>query len=91
MVQALPQQTAPIVQVALIDLLVDLKDKEAAQALERVAGVTPRGYRSPSWELSEQSLPLLAEYRFAYDASQLARDRPYRIAVDGCIHLGPSR
>lgn len=52
-------------------------------ALQRVAGVTPRGYRSPSWELSDQSLPLLAEYGFTYDASQLARDRPYRIELDG--------
>ncbi len=34
--QLLPGQTAPIVQVALIDLLVDLKDKEAAPELHRV-------------------------------------------------------
>jgi hypothetical protein len=34
--QLLPGQTAPIVQVALIDLLVDLKDKEAAPELRRV-------------------------------------------------------
>ena len=35
--QALPRQTAPIVQVALIDLLVDLKEKEASRELERMA------------------------------------------------------
>ena len=46
-------------------------------ALERVAGVKPRGYRSPSWELSDQTLSLLQEYGFVYDASQLARDRPH--------------
>jgi hypothetical protein len=34
--QLLPGQTAPIVQVALIDLLVDLKDKQAAPELQRV-------------------------------------------------------
>jgi anti-sigma factor RsiW len=35
--QALAGQTEPIVQVALIDLLVDLKEKEAAQELKRVS------------------------------------------------------
>jgi hypothetical protein len=36
-IQALSRQTAPIVQVALIDLLVDLKEKSAEQALRSVA------------------------------------------------------
>jgi HEAT repeat protein len=36
-IQALGKQTAPIVQVALIDLLVDLKETEAAPELEKVA------------------------------------------------------
>jgi hypothetical protein len=35
--QALPKENAPIVQVALIDLLVDLKEKEALKELERMA------------------------------------------------------
>jgi hypothetical protein len=34
--QALPLQTEPIVQVALIDLVVELNDKDAAQELRRV-------------------------------------------------------
>jgi anti-sigma factor RsiW len=36
-IQLLQGQTAPIVQVALIDLLVDLKETEAAQELRKVA------------------------------------------------------
>jgi HEAT repeat protein len=36
--QSLPKQTTPIVQVALIDLLVDLKDPEAAPELRRLSG-----------------------------------------------------
>jgi hypothetical protein len=36
-VQAIPKQTAPLVQVALIDLLVDLKKKEAAPELRALA------------------------------------------------------
>ena len=39
-IQALTRQDAPIVQVALIDLLVDLKERRAAQALQQVASST---------------------------------------------------
>jgi len=53
------------------------------EALHRAVGAAPLGYRSPSWELSNSSLPLLVEYGFAYDASQLAKDRPYRVEIDG--------
>lgn len=36
-VQALPNETAPIVQVALIELMVDLREKQATRVLERLA------------------------------------------------------
>jgi len=36
-IQALPQQGTPIVQVALIDLLVDLKDRQSAPDLRKLA------------------------------------------------------
>jgi peptidoglycan/xylan/chitin deacetylase (PgdA/CDA1 family) len=52
-------------------------------ALRRVADVSPRGYRSPSWEISKATFGLLAEYGFEYDASQLARDRPYWVEDQG--------
>ena len=35
--EALPKQTTPIVQVALIDLLVDLKQRDAAAELRKLA------------------------------------------------------
>jgi len=47
------------------------------EALERITGKRPRGYRSPSWELSQSTFGLLEEYGFDYDASQLGADRPY--------------
>jgi peptidoglycan-N-acetylglucosamine deacetylase len=55
------------------------------RGLEALAkhGVKPRGYRSPSWELSKATYGLLAEYGFEYDASQLARDRPYWVEDQG--------
>jgi hypothetical protein len=36
-IQALPRETAPIVQVALIELMVDLREKQASHALQSVA------------------------------------------------------
>lgn len=54
--QALPAQTEPIVQVALIDLLVDLKETGAAPELRRVAsdGSTDMGVRQRArWALEK--------------------------------------
>jgi peptidoglycan/xylan/chitin deacetylase (PgdA/CDA1 family) len=42
-------------------------------------GVTPRGYRSPGWELTPVTLGLLPELGFAWDSSLMADDRPYRL------------
>jgi peptidoglycan/xylan/chitin deacetylase (PgdA/CDA1 family) len=52
-------------------------------ALNRIVHRTPRGYRSPAWELSKNTFRLLAEYGFEHDASQLARDRPYWVEDRG--------
>lgn len=54
--QALAGQTEPIVQVALIDLLVDLKEKDAEQELKRVAldDMTDSGVRERArWALEK--------------------------------------
>jgi peptidoglycan/xylan/chitin deacetylase (PgdA/CDA1 family) len=51
-------------------------------ALDRQVGVRPVGYRSPAWELSNNTFDLLAEYGFGYDASQLGADRPYWVSLD---------
>jgi peptidoglycan-N-acetylglucosamine deacetylase len=40
-------------------------------------GVRPAGYRSPGWELTSETLALLAGLGFAYDSSLMADDRPY--------------
>ena len=53
------------------------------EELDKAVGVRPKGYRSPSWELSKNTFALLAEYGFEYDASQLARDRPYWVEDAG--------
>jgi peptidoglycan/xylan/chitin deacetylase (PgdA/CDA1 family) len=47
--------------------------------LDRITGAPPRGYRSPSWELSEVSLDLLASHGFLYDSSLMGDDAPYML------------
>lgn len=49
------------------------------EALDRVAGVRPIGYRAPWWEATAQTRPLLARYGFAYDTSFFDADAPYRV------------
>ena len=51
--------------------------------IERVTGDRPVGYRSPSWELSEHSLSLLADRDFLYDTSLMGDDVPYMVDADG--------
>jgi peptidoglycan/xylan/chitin deacetylase (PgdA/CDA1 family) len=48
------------------------------EALETVAGVRPVGYRSPAWDNSPDSIPLLLEYGFEYESSMMGGDfEPY--------------
>jgi len=47
-------------------------------ALETLTGKRPRGYRSPAWDLSENSITLLEEAGLQYDSSMMANDfQPY--------------
>jgi len=43
-------------------------------ALENVAGVRPRGYRSPAWDLSTNTIDILMEFGFEYDSSCMGND-----------------
>ena len=53
------------------------------EILERITGERPRGYRSPSWELSRDSLDLLADRGFLYDSSLMGDDLPYWVGEPG--------
>ncbi len=56
-------------------------------ALDRVLGVVPRGYRSPAFDLSPQSVRLLREYGFEYDSSMMGRDfELYRCREGDVMH-----
>ncbi|MDQ2854660.1 MAG: polysaccharide deacetylase [Chloroflexota bacterium] len=50
-------------------------------ALDRVAGVRPVGYRAPMWELSYRLPALLARHGFTYDSGLMDADHPYRLAT----------
>ena len=54
------------------------------ESLEKVTGRRPRGYRSPDWDLSHNSVALFKEYGFLYDSSMMASDfHPYPLLLDG--------
>ncbi|MFN8559545.1 MAG: polysaccharide deacetylase [Dehalococcoidia bacterium] len=48
--------------------------KRGSDCIERVTGVRPRGYRSPSWDLSPDTLDILREQGFVYDSSLMGDD-----------------
>lgn len=57
-----------------------------SDAIERLTGVRPRGYRSPSWDLSPHTVELLLEHGFLYESSMMGDDyTPYRARVDDVI------
>ena len=60
----------------------EILDK-GSEIIERITGEKPRGYRSPSWELSEHSLDLLVSREFLYDSSLMGNDIPYVIEGNG--------
>jgi peptidoglycan/xylan/chitin deacetylase (PgdA/CDA1 family) len=68
----------------------DKPDEERAtfekglEALDRVAGIRPTGYRSPAGETSPNLIGLLKEYGFLYDSSLMTDVFPYRhVMPDG--------
>ena len=45
---------------------------------DKYVGKRPRGYRSPAWDFTEQTLDLLEEFGFEWDSSLMGRDfEPY--------------
>jgi peptidoglycan/xylan/chitin deacetylase (PgdA/CDA1 family) len=51
----------------------------ALETHQQVLNQRPRGYRSPYWDISENTLDLLAEAGFEFDSSLMGRDfTPYR-------------
>ena len=78
------------------------RDAEAAglvranEAIAALAGRPARGYRSPSWDLSPDTVALLLDHGFIYESSMMGHDYlPYRarmgdvIETDEAVRFGP--
>jgi len=51
------------------------------EALDRVLGVRPIGYRAPSWDMNYRTPALLARHGFRYDSGLMDSDHPYRLGT----------
>src|SRR5215831_18099410 len=61
----------------------------ANEAIARLTGRKARGYRSPSWDLSESTIDLLLAHGFLYDSSLMGADYwPYRARRGDRVELG---
>ena len=65
-------------------------------AIEKISGRPARGYRSPAWDLSENSIELLIKHGFVYESSMMGHDcSPYYartgdvVTQDEPIRFGP--
>jgi peptidoglycan/xylan/chitin deacetylase (PgdA/CDA1 family) len=61
----------------------------ANEAILRLTGRTARGYRSPSWDLSPNTVDLLVKHGFVYDSSLMGADYwPYPARRGDVAELG---
>ena len=61
----------------------------ANENILKLTGRTARGYRSPSWDLSEHTIDLLIKHGFLYDTSLMGADYlPYRARRGDVAELG---
>lgn len=51
--------------------------------VEKQLGEAPVGFRSPSWDLSPHTIPIVAELGLEYDSSMMADDSCYELVVNG--------
>ena len=69
----------------------DQEEAEMVRAIERIrqlTGKVPVGYRSPSWDLSADTVRLLLKYGFYYESSMMGHDHsPYRVRQGDKVHL----
>ena len=61
----------------------------ANEAIARLTGKKARGYRSPSWDLSDHTIDLLLAHGFIYDSSLMGSDYvPYRARRGDVAEIG---
>ncbi|MEO1316059.1 MAG: ribulose phosphate epimerase, partial [Pseudomonadota bacterium] len=55
----------------------------AMESHRRIVGRTPRGYRAPVYNITQDVIDLLTANGFRYDSSMMADDIPYRLQTPG--------
>ena len=70
--------------------------QRGTDAIVKLCGQKPRGYRSPAWDLSENTIDLLVSRGFLYESSMMGNDyTPYFartgdvVALEEPMQLGP--
>jgi peptidoglycan/xylan/chitin deacetylase (PgdA/CDA1 family) len=69
------------------------EEEEAAmvrgiERIKQLTGKAPIGFRSPSWDLSPDTVRLLLKYGFYYESSMMGHDHePYRVRIGDKVHL----
>jgi peptidoglycan-N-acetylglucosamine deacetylase len=76
----------------------DREAEEFGRGIEAIEGLTgggPRGYRSPSWDLSDRTIDLMLRHGLRYDSSMMGHDcEPYfarrgdKVAADAPMVFG---
>ncbi|RIK46620.1 MAG: ribulose phosphate epimerase [Chloroflexi bacterium] len=61
--------------------------QKGIRALKAITGVNPRGYRSPSWEFSTNTLDLLHAYGFTYSSNLMSHFIPWVHTESGIVEL----
>ena len=68
----------------------------AVNAIVKLTGAKPAGYRSPSWDISDRTIDLILEHGLRYDSSMMGHDcSPYFarrgdvVAADAPMRFGP--
>lgn len=61
--------------------------EKGIRALEAITGVKPKGYRSPAWEFSANTLRLLDENGFGYSSNLMSHFIPWKHASTDIIEL----
>jgi peptidoglycan/xylan/chitin deacetylase (PgdA/CDA1 family) len=56
---------------------------QAREVLERLSGQVPRGYISPAWEYSTNTVSLLRKHGFDFACDAMDEDVPYYLGDDG--------
>ncbi|WP_282609724.1 polysaccharide deacetylase [Pelagibius sp. Alg239-R121] len=56
--------------------------RRSIDVIEKHTGQRPRGFRAPLYNMSEQTVELMAEEGFLYDASLMGDDQPYLLRCE---------